>query len=148
MLNYKGYHMAEVVSGGLPQIALFEEALRCKYLGAGKPYGKVEFDKWLADYYGMYLAKNKNLFRTYLSIILCREAFPLSEIRKFDSFIEGFCSLHVTFETVTYHGKTCKSEEGNELSKRDTLELAEKAKTIAPQDRLLVARLEDGFGWE
>lgn len=42
--------MYEVVNGGITHMNLFEEALRCKYLGAGKPYGKAEFDKWLANY--------------------------------------------------------------------------------------------------
>jgi hypothetical protein len=37
MLGYKPYHMYEVAVGGPPQMNLFEEALRCKYLGAGKP---------------------------------------------------------------------------------------------------------------
>lgn len=54
MLGYKTYHMIEVLWGGPLQMALFEEALRCKYLGGGKPYGKAEFDKWLAEYDGMY----------------------------------------------------------------------------------------------
>lgn len=50
MLGYKPYHMYEVVQQGVTHLQLFEESLRCKYLGAGKPYGKAEFDKWLANY--------------------------------------------------------------------------------------------------
>lgn len=50
MLGYKPYHMYEVVQQGITHLQLFEESLRCKYLGAGKPYGKAEFDKWLANY--------------------------------------------------------------------------------------------------
>jgi hypothetical protein len=38
-------------------MALFKEAVRSKYLGAGKPYGKAEFDKWLAEYDGAYRAR-------------------------------------------------------------------------------------------
>jgi hypothetical protein len=48
--------MYEVVVGGTLHMALFEEALRCKYLGTGKPYGKAEFDKWLAAFDGTYPA--------------------------------------------------------------------------------------------
>jgi hypothetical protein len=42
--------MYEVVGNGATHMDLFDEALRCKYLGAGKPYGKADFDKWLANY--------------------------------------------------------------------------------------------------
>ncbi|KAJ3569849.1 hypothetical protein NPX13_g5939 [Xylaria arbuscula] len=97
LLGYKSYHMAESVERGILHMAMLEEALRCKYLGAGKPYGKPEFDKWLADY---------------------------------------------------DDNKTCQSEEGIELSKQDTVELAKKVKALSPRGRLLVAKLEDGFGWE
>ncbi|KAI1421499.1 hypothetical protein F5Y12DRAFT_800896 [Xylaria sp. FL1777] len=172
MLGYKSYHMAEVVKGGERQMALFEEALRCKYLGGGKPYGKAEFDKWLAEYDveipQFFLEEfiefypnarfiltersleswTKSMNNTAIPMFTSMRAFPLSAVRKIDSFIERVCSLHITLEMVTYHNKTCQSEEGVDLSKRDTLELARKAKASAPRDRLLVARLEDGFGWE
>ncbi|RWA11229.1 hypothetical protein EKO27_g3881 [Xylaria grammica] len=171
ILGYKPYHMAEVARGGIPQMALFEEALRCKYLGAGKPYGKAEFDKWLAEYdeipqffpeefiefypNARFILTERNLEswtksmnNTAVPMFKSMRGFPFSAIRKIDPFVEGFCSLHIILEAVTYHGKTCESEDGVELSKRDTLELNEKAKTLAPRDRLLVARLEDGFGWE
>ncbi|KAI0428918.1 hypothetical protein F5Y09DRAFT_343224 [Xylaria sp. FL1042] len=68
--------------------------------------------------------------------------------RQIDPFIQSFRSLHVTLETVVYNNKTCQSEEGIELSKCDMLELTEKAKVLAPEGRLFVARLEDGFVWE
>jgi hypothetical protein len=42
--------MFEVITHGVPHLQLFDEAMRCKYSGAGKPYGKAEFDKWLANY--------------------------------------------------------------------------------------------------
>lgn len=50
MLGYKPYHMWETVTNGTTHMKILEEALRCKYLDGGKPYGKAEFDKWLADY--------------------------------------------------------------------------------------------------
>lgn len=58
MLGYKPYHMYEVVTSGELHMALFEEALRCKYLDGGKPYGKVEFDKWLAAFDGTYMQES------------------------------------------------------------------------------------------
>ncbi|KAI5921058.1 hypothetical protein F4810DRAFT_680039 [Camillea tinctor] len=50
ILGYKPYHMYESVMNGRQHMGIFEEALRCKYQGVGKPYGKPEFDKWLAEY--------------------------------------------------------------------------------------------------
>ncbi|KAI0466190.1 hypothetical protein F4859DRAFT_498566 [Xylaria cf. heliscus] len=174
MLGYRPYHMAEVVKGGELQMALFEEALRCKYLRAGKPYGKAEFDKWLAGYDAIVEIPQffteefiefypnarfiltersldswtKSMNNTAKPMMTATRTFPLSAIRKVDAFVEAFCSLHNVLETVCYYGKTCDSKEGIEESRRDTLELSEKAKALTPKDRLLVAKLEDGFGWE
>lgn len=50
ILGYRPYHGAEVVANGVSHLEIFEEALNAKYFGVGKPYGKVEFDKWFADY--------------------------------------------------------------------------------------------------
>lgn len=50
MLGYRPYHMYECVMGGATQMDLFSEAIRCKYYAEGKPYGKAEFDKWLANF--------------------------------------------------------------------------------------------------
>ncbi|KAI0861280.1 hypothetical protein F4860DRAFT_503395 [Xylaria cubensis] len=149
MLGYKAYHMAEVVKGGELQMALFEEALRCKYLRAGKPYGKAEFDKWLAGYDERDLESwTKSMNNTARPMMTATRTFPLSAIRKVDPYVEAFCSLHNVLETVVYYGKTCDDAEGIEGSRRDTVDLSEKAKALVPKDRLLVARLEDGFGWE
>lgn len=49
-LGYTPYHMYEVITNGATHMDLFDEAIRCKYLGKGKPYGKAEFDKWLGNY--------------------------------------------------------------------------------------------------
>lgn len=49
-LGYKTYHGAEVMYRGVHHMEVFEEALKAKYLGIGKPYGKAEFDKWFAEY--------------------------------------------------------------------------------------------------
>ncbi|KAI0182398.1 hypothetical protein EV127DRAFT_449680 [Xylaria flabelliformis] len=174
MLGYKAYHMAEVVKGGELQMALFEEALRCKYLRAGKPYGKAEFDKWLAGYDAIVEIPQffieefiefypnarfilterdleswtKSMNNTARPMMTATRTFPLSAIRKVDPYVEAFCSLHNVLETVVYYGKTCDDAEGIEGSRRDTVDLSEKAKALVPKDRLLVARLEDGFGWE
>ncbi|KAI1118701.1 hypothetical protein F5Y14DRAFT_461543 [Nemania sp. NC0429] len=172
MLGYKAYHMIEVVWGGPLQMALFEEALRCKYLGEGKPYGKEEFDKWLAEYdveipqffpeefvefypNACFILTERSLDswtrsmnNTITPVMTAIKSFPLSVLRNFDSVIDAFCSLIGVFETVMYHGKTCKSQEGVKEAEQDTLQVSKKVKMLVPEDRLLVAKLEDGFGWE
>jgi hypothetical protein len=59
MLGYRPYHMYEVVSGGVTQMSILEEAVNAKYNGIGKPYGKAEFDKWFADYDVSHTSKTK-----------------------------------------------------------------------------------------
>lgn len=61
--------------------------------------------------------------KTVAPAITTTKSFPLSALRKVDSVIEAFCSLLGVLETVFYHGKTCKSQEGIEASKHDTLHL-------------------------
>ena len=50
MLGYKSYHCAEIRLTAPGTYDLWNEALRAKYHGKGKRYGKAEFDKLLGDY--------------------------------------------------------------------------------------------------
>lgn len=59
---------------------------------------------------------------TAIPMFTATRSLPLSAIRKVDTFVEAFCSLHNVLETVTYHGGKCQDEEGVEASKRDTLQ--------------------------
>ncbi|KAI0473578.1 TLD-domain-containing protein [Xylariaceae sp. FL0804] len=174
MLGYQPYHMYEVVCGGTTHLSLFEEALRFKFLGGGKPYGKAEFDKWLANYDTVvevpqffldefveyypdakFILTERNIDKWLTSMDnsavplfeACRK-FPLSMVRKMDDYLDAFCKLHCTFEDIVYHGHGARSESGRESAARDTLEGNAKAKTIAPPDRFVACKLEDGFGWE
>ncbi|KAF8851057.1 hypothetical protein BDZ45DRAFT_751070 [Acephala macrosclerotiorum] len=52
-LGYKSYHYMEIFSlngRGFKAIWCWEEAMRAKVLGEGKPYGKEEFDKVFGSY--------------------------------------------------------------------------------------------------
>ncbi|KAH8687909.1 NAD dependent epimerase/dehydratase [Tricladium varicosporioides] len=50
-LGYTPYHASEAVKGwDKGHLHLWDEALRAKYKGEGKPWGKEEFNKMLADY--------------------------------------------------------------------------------------------------
>ncbi|KAI1318219.1 hypothetical protein F5Y16DRAFT_392159 [Xylariaceae sp. FL0255] len=172
MLGYKPYHMYEVAYGGPKHHQLFEEALRCKYMNGGKPYGKAEFDKWLAAYdtiveIPQFFIEEMITFYPNAKFILtersneswaksmnntagpmfkaCR-TLPLTAVAKVDEFTRTFISLHQVLESVCFHGKT--AADGMEDAVRDTVEGNAKAKALVPKDRLLVCKLEDGFGWE
>ncbi|KXJ87501.1 hypothetical protein Micbo1qcDRAFT_124413 [Microdochium bolleyi] len=174
MLGYKPYHMYECVMGGTTQMMLFREALRCKYLGGGKPYGKAEFDKWFANYdtiveipqffteeFIRYYPDAKfilteremaswtrSMTNTAVPVFTSMHKFPMNVMGKIDSFMLGFVALHLTLEEVVYNGRGCNDAEGVRLSEADTRRVSKEAKTLARKDRLLVCRLEDGFGWE
>lgn len=49
-LGYKPYHMVEAAPAKPRVMHYWEEALKAKYHGEGKPYGKPEFDKLLGKY--------------------------------------------------------------------------------------------------
>ncbi|KAI0160780.1 hypothetical protein GGR57DRAFT_456287 [Xylariaceae sp. FL1272] len=174
MLGYKPYHMYEVVTLGALHMNLFEEALRCKYMNGGKPYGKAEFDKWLANYDTVveipqffteefiqfypdakFILTERDIDSWWTSMqntagpmMKATRTFPLTAVAKIDTYTKAFCSLHVALESVCFNGKTIESKTGAECAKRDTIEISKKAKELVPADRLLVCRLEDGFGWE
>ncbi|KAL7908269.1 hypothetical protein GGI35DRAFT_57003 [Trichoderma velutinum] len=172
MLGYKPYHMYEVVQQGIPHLQLFEEALRCKYLGAGKPYGKAEFDKWLANYDAIVEipqffieefiefypnakfmiverdvdAWERSVYNSIAEPIEAGRKFPLNVIQYIDSFIKVFVTFHDAFEQAMFHGKGLRA--GMEDAKRDSVLDAQKVKRLAPKDQLLACTLEGGFGWE
>jgi hypothetical protein len=50
VLGYRTYHFYETCMVGITHMDVLTEAMRAKYLGIGKPYGKAEFDKWLGNY--------------------------------------------------------------------------------------------------
>ncbi|KAL7931880.1 hypothetical protein V8C35DRAFT_104578 [Trichoderma chlorosporum] len=172
MLGYAPYHMYEVLSHGVTHLRLFEEALRCKYLGAGKPYGKAEFDKWLANYDAiveipqffieefiefypnakfMIVERNvdaweRSVYNSIAEPMEARRKFPLNVVQYVDDFIKAFVTLHDAFERVMFHDKGLRA--GMEDAKRDMIIDAQKVKRLAPKNQLLSCTLEGGFGWE
>ncbi|KAI0594813.1 hypothetical protein F4775DRAFT_419638 [Biscogniauxia sp. FL1348] len=172
ILGYRPYHMYETVRDGRQHMGIFEEALRCKYQGAGKPYGKPEFDKWLAEFdviieipqffieefiefypdAKFILTERsveswvKSMENTLGSIMKMTRSFPMTAVRWVDGFTDAFCTLHYALDDVMFHGKGMKG--GMDDAVRDHLEGIERAKATVPREQLLIAKLEDGFGWE
>lgn len=59
-LGYHPYHMVEAVNSASMDFPLWEEALRAKFYGEGKPWGREEFDKMLGQFdVGFYSAHLK-----------------------------------------------------------------------------------------
>jgi hypothetical protein len=49
-LGYTPYHTMEAYYHPRRDFPLWEEALKAKFLGEGKPYGREEFDKLLGNF--------------------------------------------------------------------------------------------------
>ncbi|KAL6862201.1 hypothetical protein J3F83DRAFT_767369 [Trichoderma novae-zelandiae] len=171
-LGYSPYHMYEAVLQGTTHLAIFEEAIRCKYQGAGKPYGKAEFDKWLANYDAVVEipqffieefiefypnanfilverganAWERSMNNTIAGMFKACNSFPVSFTQYFDPWVKAFVGLHVAFEEVMFHSQGIKG--GMEQAKRDGPIDAQKVKGLVPKDQLLCCTLEGGFGWE
>jgi hypothetical protein len=69
ILGYKPYHMKTVFQTGASHINVLNDAIRAKYHGEGKLYGKEEFDKWFADY-DVCLLYDFTLFHDFNSPVL------------------------------------------------------------------------------
>ncbi|KAF3760469.1 hypothetical protein M406DRAFT_295808 [Cryphonectria parasitica EP155] len=173
ILGYKPYHMYEVVQTNT-HMAIFEEALRCKYFGAGKPYGRAEFDKWFADYDTLieipaffaediiaaypdakYIHVDRDVDKWLVSVLnIWHTVRPLlnSTAMKFmalyDPFIKLFISLHVTILRCLDHGMHNEDPNMAIVLKEDYLQLTDQVKKLVPRENLACFSLEDEFGWE
>ncbi|KAJ2978771.1 hypothetical protein NQ176_g3631 [Zarea fungicola] len=165
MLGMKPYHMYECVYGGVTHMSLFQEALRNKYYGEGKPYNKADFDKWLANYdffidefIEFYpnakfilternpVAWDKSINHIYDTVTGALGSFPINVVQHIDAPIGAFASLNLVMFNLFFHGRGSKG--GIELAKADMISDGEKARRLLPKNQLLSVMLEDGFGWE
>ncbi|KAF3933286.1 hypothetical protein ABW20_dc0102069 [Dactylellina cionopaga] len=173
LLGYKPYHTYEIFTGGITQMNLYEEALRCKYLGKGKPYNKTDFDKWLANYdailavpqyftdefiefypeaHFIYTYRDvdswvQSMSSTVWGMITAAKSFPLTTVSWVDPWINAFCTLHNAFEEVIFQGKEMDTG-GAEIAKLDYQKRQEKIKQLSDMVNMKIFRLEDGVGWE
>ncbi|PVH94894.1 hypothetical protein DM02DRAFT_618274 [Periconia macrospinosa] len=96
-LGYTPYHMS-VALGSVKEghLAFWEEALRAKYLGDGKPYGKEEFDKFLGNF---------DVLEDIPSIMFADElleAYPNAKVILTNRPVKPWLkSMNSTFYTVT-----------------------------------------------
>ncbi|KAL6898636.1 hypothetical protein GGI43DRAFT_428327 [Trichoderma evansii] len=171
-LGYTPYHMIEVLTHGAIHLELFAEAIRCKYSGKDKPYGKAEFDKWLANYdaiveipqlfieefiefypHAKFIlverdvdAWERSVNNTAKAMFVACRTFPMNITQYTDDYIKGFVHLNHAYEDVMFHNKGIKG--GMEEAKKDSVSDGKKVRRLAPKDQLLCCTLEGGFGWE
>ncbi|TLD34263.1 hypothetical protein PspLS_00312 [Pyricularia sp. CBS 133598] len=168
MLGYRTYHAYEMCKSGEHHIDCYNEALKAKYLGIGKPYGKAEFDKWLGDYDAIVeiaaffveeltefypeatiIHVERDTDKWYTSVVntvgqMINDCavFPLHQVRLVDPFINSFCKHHMIFDQVIHWSK------GPKACKEYYDETNRRVRQLVPKEKLAVFRLEDGFGWE
>ncbi|EXL39543.1 hypothetical protein FOCG_17855 [Fusarium oxysporum f. sp. radicis-lycopersici 26381] len=147
LLGYRTYHGAEVMARGVSHLEIFTEALNAKYFGVGKPYGRAEFDKWLADYDAIveipavfleefveaypevpFIHVERDPHKWYISVMNTMghslrdvDKFPLKQLRYFDTFVDRFCEFHLMVQRVWWHGKAI--DDGEDVLKSDYNEL-------------------------
>ncbi|KAK9421561.1 hypothetical protein SUNI508_05491 [Seiridium unicorne] len=172
MLGFRPYHMYEVVHGGPKHMAILEDAVKAKYFGIGKTYGKAEFDKWFAEYDtiievtpvllddlvtcypdAQFMHMERDVEAWYRSMdntggpmFAACDKFPLKQMRLIDSFVDKFCSLHLTLESFWTEGKPWP--EGKDVCVREYLNTNKRVRELIPADNLAIFKLEDGFGWD
>ncbi|KAI1334517.1 hypothetical protein F5Y15DRAFT_287712 [Xylariaceae sp. FL0016] len=179
-LGYKVVHMSEVAARllamGQPQdptlATLFEEALRCKYQGKGKPYGRAEFDKWLAEFDAIleipeffveeFVAAYpdakfilterepdkwvKSVHATAWQAYSRMERYPLKAVRHLDAKTNQYCTLMMAM--MEAWNVDLNLPEGVLRLKAQYLALNETSKKIVPENQLLVLQLEEGITWD
>lgn len=172
ILGYKTYHGAEIMANGVSHMEIAEEAVAAKCLGQGKPYGKAELDKWFWDYdaivelpaifpeefYAAYPNATfihverdpdkwyKSIMNTLGHSLQDVDSWPLKQLRLIDDYVDKFCSFHLMVHKAWWHGLPL--EEGEDVLKRDYIELNNRVKKLIPKEKLHTFNLEDGFGWE
>ncbi|KAF7594245.1 hypothetical protein BBP40_009797 [Aspergillus hancockii] len=130
-LGYKTYHGAEVMYRDVHHMEMFEEALKAKYLGIGKPYGKTEFDTWLSSTkFPRYSSRrlplradkwHKSIMNTLGRSLKVVEQFPLRQLRWLDNFFDRFYSFYLIEHRVWRHDRAL--EDGEDVLKGNYLKL-------------------------
>ncbi|KAI0509067.1 P-loop containing nucleoside triphosphate hydrolase protein [Xylaria bambusicola] len=172
-LGYKPYNMHQVVQNGYSHIKMFSEALQIKRTGQGKPYSRPDFDKWMWNYDVLtivpcYLTEEivqaypdakfiltvrepenwaKSVWNTIGLLAARAHSFPANFYKYFDLADLQFSRLvDLIFQTITRgYGRT---EAGYQAAMKEYEEYNARVKDLVPADRLLIAKLEEGLGWE
>ncbi|KAH9908526.1 P-loop containing nucleoside triphosphate hydrolase protein [Xylariomycetidae sp. FL2044] len=169
-IGFTPYHFAEAL-GNTSRIKIMLEGMNADLHHEGQPYGREEFDKWLADYdvivEGPFFMPKSFLraypdakfllverdpekwMRSYVNTIgqAKPDAFPLSLYRRFDEFLWLFSAFVGRLSGYLTYGAGTGTERGRRNMVRVYEEYIAEVKRTVPPAQLKVCRLEDGFGW-
>ncbi|KAI1431122.1 P-loop containing nucleoside triphosphate hydrolase protein [Xylaria sp. CBS 124048] len=173
LLGFTTYNMTQAVLGGYPHLKMFTEALEIKRTKQGRPYSRVDFDKWMTGFDTLsivpcYLTEEivqaypdakfiltvrepeawaRSIWNTIGLIDARARSFPLNVSKYFDSTDLEFARLvSLIFDTTTRgYGRT---EAGFHAAMSKYEKYNKMVEDLVPADRLLVVKLEDGLGWE
>ncbi|KAH8724202.1 P-loop containing nucleoside triphosphate hydrolase protein [Phaeosphaeriaceae sp. PMI808] len=152
-LGYSPYHMSVALrSRREGHLAFWEEALRAKFLGDGKPFGRVEFDKFLGRF---------DVLEDIPSILFADEllqAYPDAKVILTNRAVEPWlASMNATFFTklwgpytrilriiMTHWGRGNPSDRA--ALRQTYLDHYAHIRSVVPQSRLL--EFESRQGWK
>ncbi|KAI1733801.1 hypothetical protein F4680DRAFT_378704 [Xylaria scruposa] len=171
-LGFAPYHMAEVISTGIPALKIMVDGMKAEWLHEGTPYGRAEFDKWFANYdviieMPFFMLRStleaypdakfllterdpekwaESFMNTIGWATLRLRRLPMSIFKRFDTF--AFYMDLFNGQMVDYYTNGLgASEEGRKaLAENYKLYISE-VKQLVPPEQLKVVELEDGFGW-
>ncbi|KAE8149316.1 P-loop containing nucleoside triphosphate hydrolase protein [Aspergillus avenaceus] len=142
-----------------------------------KRYERPDFDKWLRDFdcfieLPSYLGQEalevyaqdpdvkfilterdpdkwvKSVNSTVAKVVSMANSFPVNILKHFESTLFHFFRLNVTMYRAISDATSPGDPENEAALRRNYVEYIKLAKSILPEDRLLVVKLEDGLGWE
>ena len=173
-LGYKTFHMDANLAHPRRFFPLWEEAIDAKFFGKGKPFGKEEFDKILADYDSgsdlPFVLFADELVESYPDAkVILTERNPdkwIESMRQTIYLIHSWSSWDLVKywdpgliklwrncdlkDWIAWLGQTGRrdflSKEYGELSKQRLVEHNQHIRKIVPKEKLLVWKPDDG--WE
>ncbi|KAI0472834.1 P-loop containing nucleoside triphosphate hydrolase protein [Xylariaceae sp. FL0804] len=175
MLGYHGYHMASVMEHGAPHLNVLSDGIEAKFHGRGQPYGRAEFDRWLAPYDALLdmtsffapelvaaypdarfvlthrdpAAWVRSVNGTLLRMVRLVRAPPFAVVARLLSSGSSFAAALARFISLAPRTLWGDAEPGtDEAAVRTYREQNALVQKLVPADRLLVVKLEDGLGWE
>ncbi|KAI1497256.1 P-loop containing nucleoside triphosphate hydrolase protein [Biscogniauxia marginata] len=171
-LGFKPYHMVEVIAAGPKAAQIMHDGFDAEFLRKGKPYGRADFDKWLANYdiiiempfFMIHSIVNaypdakfllterdpekwaKSYINTIGKLQMKLSTFPYSLLPIFDSYAGSMKTFGAKMCNYCTNGYGI-TEEGHKCLVENYKNYIAEVKRIVPPEQLKVCKLEDGFGW-
>ncbi|KAI0021296.1 hypothetical protein F4780DRAFT_778809 [Xylariomycetidae sp. FL0641] len=150
-LGFQPYHMWEVIDRGANEIRILKEGMLAETFHEGKPYGRAEFDKWLADYdvilevpfYMLHSVVNSYPDAKFLLM----ERSPEKWAKSYENSTWYFSEFFVVMVKATNLWKRLAKVYWTSRLVENYQDYIDEVKRIVTAEQLKVCKLEDGFGW-